>query len=107
MTDTKRRVGPVLARVLKCFESQAELGRQAGVDRFVVRYWTRLGYIPTNHALAVAGACAAVGGKVGIGELLREAELGRARVVERGGARVVRLVSSDRSAAVVTSDEGA
>lgn len=83
---------PVFQRVLKCFESQAELGRQVGVDRFVVRYWMRLGFIPADRALGVAMAASAHGGKVTVTELLREAEIGRAQVNAHGGARKVRLV---------------
>lgn len=83
---------PVFRRVLKAFESQAELGRQAGVDRFVVHYWSRLGYIPARYALAVCQAANAGGARVTLAELLREAELGEQKVVAKGGARVVRLL---------------
>jgi transposase-like protein len=88
----KRKISPVFGRVLKGFESMSELARQAGVERSVVHYWTRLGYIPADRALVVSMACASGGVKVSVAELLREAELGKAKVMARGGARVVRML---------------
>ncbi len=93
----KRKVSPVFQRVLKGFDSMSELARQAGVERSVVHYWTRLGYIPADRALVVSMACASNGIRVTVAELLREAELGKAKVLARGGARVVRLLPIEQA----------
>jgi hypothetical protein len=82
---------PAFERVMRAYETQAELGRAVGVPRDVVHYWSRLGYIPALHALDVVAACAAAGVIVSLPELLSEAKKGRARVDARGGARQIRM----------------
>lgn len=68
------KVGPVFLRVLKCFESKAELGRQVGVERRIIHYWNfQLGYIPPQYALPVSLACQ---GRVSVMEILSEAQKG-------------------------------
>lgn len=74
MADKNRRMGPVFQRVLKCFDTKAQLGEMVGMDRYLVQYWTRLGFIPHAYARRVSIACIRMGGRVTEGEILAEAD---------------------------------
>lgn len=91
MGKVKRAPGPVFARVLRCFESDAEFARQVGLaDRRNVREWKhQLGYIPLRWALVAANATC---GKVSPVEIVNEtARLMERRAVERATLRAVGL----------------
>lgn len=74
MAAVRRSAGPSFLRVLRCFETKQDLARHLGVSRYLVNYWSRLGFIPHKWVRRVATACIRAGGNVTEAELLNEAD---------------------------------
>lgn len=94
-----RKLKPVFARALDCFDTRVEFGRQVGETKQVINYWCQIGYVPPAHALKVSNATA---GKVAVMELLNEAnrEITRLRVLRDQRKAAKELAAIEQGAVV-------